>query len=74
MYQPNCQFKSGIEVSDWFPHVGQLVDDIAIVRSVWTTDNNHGAQMQFHTGRHVLEGPFPTIGAWVHYGLRVAQR
>ncbi len=61
--------KSGIEVSDWFPHIGSCIDDIAVVRSVWTTDNNHGAQMQFHTGRHVLEGQFPTIGAWVHYGL-----
>ncbi len=61
--------QSGIEVSDWFPHVGGLIDDIAVVRSCWTTDNNHGAQMQFHTGRHVLEGQFPTIGSWVHYGL-----
>lgn len=61
--------KSGIEVSDWFPHVGECIDDIAVVRSMWTTDNNHGAQLQFHTGRHVLEGQFPTIGSWVHYGL-----
>ena len=61
--------QSGIEVSDWFPHVGERIDDIAVVRSMWTTDNNHGAQMQFHTGRHVLEGQFPTIGAWAHYGL-----
>jgi hypothetical protein len=45
------------------------IDDIAVVRSMWTTDNNHGAQLQFHTGRHVLEGQFPTIGSWVHYGL-----
>jgi uncharacterized protein (DUF1501 family) len=61
--------QSGIEVSDWFPHIAGCVDDIAVVRSLWTTDNNHGAQMQFHTGRHVLEGQFPTIGSWVHYGL-----
>jgi len=61
--------QSGIEVSDWWPHVSQKVDDIAVVRSMWTTDNNHGAQMQFHSGRHVLEGQFPTIGSWVHYGL-----
>ncbi len=61
--------QSGIEVSDWFPHISERIDDIAVVRSLWTTDNNHGAQMQFHTGRHVLEGQFPTIGAWVHYGL-----
>ena len=61
--------QSGIEVSDWWPHVSECIDDIAVVRSMWTTDNNHGAQMQFHTGRHVLEGEFPTIGAWAHYGL-----
>lgn len=61
--------QSGIEVSDWWPHVGNIVDDLAIVRSMWTTDNNHGAQLQFHTGRHRLDGFFPTIGSWVHYGL-----
>ena len=61
--------QSGIEVSDWFPHVGDCIDDIAVVRSLWTTDNNHGAQLQFHTGRHSLEGAFPTVGSWVHYGL-----
>ncbi|MFN7926057.1 MAG: DUF1501 domain-containing protein [Bryobacteraceae bacterium] len=61
--------ESGIEVSDWFPNVAKHIDDIAVVRSMWTTDNNHGAQMQFHTGRHVLEGVFPTIGSWIHYGL-----
>ena len=61
--------QSGIEVSDWWPHVGECIDDIAVVRSMWTTDNDHGAQLQFHTGRHALEGYFPTIGSWVHYGL-----
>jgi hypothetical protein len=61
--------KSGITVSDWWPHVGDCIDDIAVVRSMWTTDNNHGAQLQFHTGRHSLEGPFPTIGSWIHCGL-----
>ena len=61
--------KSGIAVSDWWPHVGSVVDELAIVRSMWTTDNDHGAQLQFHSGRHALEGPFPTIGSWVRYGL-----
>jgi hypothetical protein len=61
--------QSGIEVSDWWPHVGDCIDDIAVVRSMWTTDNNHGAQIQFMTGRHSLEGFFPTIGSWCHYGL-----
>ena len=59
----------GIEVSDLLPHVGSCIDDIAVIRSMWTTDNNHGAQLQFHSGRHMLEGQFPTIGSWVHYGL-----
>jgi uncharacterized protein (DUF1501 family) len=61
--------KSGIEVSDWFPHIGGCIDDIAVVRSLYTTDDNHGAQTQFHSGRHMLDGEFPTLGAWVHYGL-----
>jgi hypothetical protein len=60
---------SGIEVSDWWPHVGNVIDDVCVVRSMWTTDNNHGAQLQFHTGRHMLDGTFPTIGSWVSYGL-----
>lgn len=61
--------ESGIPVSDWFPHVGSCVDDIAIVRSLWSTDDNHGAQVQFHSGRHMLDGRFPTIGAWITWGL-----
>ncbi len=61
--------ESGIEVSDWFPHVGGMIDDLAVVRSMYTTDDNHGAQTQFHSGRHMLDGEYPTLGAWVHYGL-----
>src|SRR5579872_6567570 len=60
---------SGLEISDWWPRLAACADDLAILRSMWTTDNNHGAQLQFHTGRHALEGQFPTIGSWVHYGL-----
>jgi hypothetical protein len=61
--------QSGIEVSDWLPHIASGIDDWAIVRSMYTTDDNHGAQTQFHSGRHMLDGEFPTLGAWVHYGL-----
>lgn len=60
---------SGIEVSDWFPHIASQIDRIAVVRSMWTTDSNHGAQSQFHSGRHQNDGAFPNLGAWVHYGL-----
>ena len=65
--------QSGMEISDWWPNVAKHADKLAVVRSMWTTDNNHGAQMQFHTGRHVLEGPFPTLGSWVHYGLEIGR-
>jgi len=61
--------ESGIEISDWWPHVGDCIDDMAIVRSMWTTDNDHAAQLQFHTGRHIFDGFYPSIGSWVHYGL-----
>ena len=61
--------QSGIEVSDWFPHIGGCIDDIAVIRSMWTTDDNHGAQVQFHSGRHMLDPRVPTIGAWVNWGL-----
>lgn len=61
--------QSGIEVSDWFPHIGGCIDDISVIRSMWSTDDNHGAQVQFHSGRHMLDGDYPTIGAWINYGL-----
>jgi len=61
--------QSGIDVSDWWEHVGECIDDLAVVRSMWTTDNDHAAQLQFHTGRHIFDGLRPSIGAWVHYGL-----
>ncbi len=61
--------QSGIEVSDWFPHLASCIDDVAVIRSMWTTDDNHGAQIQFHSGRHMLDERVPTIGAWVNYGL-----
>jgi hypothetical protein len=60
---------SELEISDWWPHVGDCADDLALVRSMWTTDNDHAAQLQFHTGRHIFDGFFPSIGSWVHYGL-----
>lgn len=61
--------KSGLVVGDWFQHVGACADDLAVVRSLWTLDNDHGAQLTFQTGRHVREGAHPTLGAWACYGL-----
>jgi Protein of unknown function (DUF1501) len=61
--------QSGIAVSDWWPHLAGCVDDIAFVRNMWTTDNDHAAENQIHTGRHRLDEVQPSIGGWVTYGL-----
>ena len=60
---------SGTEVSHWLPHLASRIDDICIVRSMWTTDNDHAAEFQMHTGRHALDEREPVIGSWIHYGL-----
>jgi len=61
--------KNGVAVSDWFPHIGSQMHEVSLIRSVWTTDNDHGAILQFHTGRHIFDGYLPTLGSWAHYGL-----
>lgn len=61
--------ESGIAVSDWWPELGSCVDDIAFVRSMYSTDNDHAAEFQFHHGRHKLDPREPCIGSWIHYGL-----
>ena len=60
--------KSGIEVSDLFPHVAQCVDDIAVLRSCHADMVVHSAaQYQLWSGR-VVPG-FPSMGSWCVYGL-----
>jgi hypothetical protein len=61
--------ESGIEITDWWPHLAKCVDELCFVRNVWTTDNDHAAENQMHTGRHRLDEQQPSIGAWAHYGL-----
>ncbi|WP_437222833.1 DUF1501 domain-containing protein [Planctomicrobium sp. SH661] len=61
--------ESGIEVTDWWPNLSRHVDDICFIRNMWTTDNDHAAENQIHTGRHRLDEQQPSIGAWAHYGL-----
>ena len=50
------------------------IDDLAVVRSMCTTDDNHGAQTQFHSGRHMLDGEFPTARRLGPLRPRLAQR
>lgn len=44
--------RSGTPVSDWFPHVGGVVDEIAVVRSMWCHEGNH-----FPAGHRDLHRP-----------------
>ncbi|HYO81766.1 MAG TPA: DUF1501 domain-containing protein, partial [Bryobacteraceae bacterium] len=65
--------KSGTWVSDWYPHIAQHVDDIAVIRSCWADGLNHvGSVCQMNTGA-ILAGR-PSMGAWVTYGLGSANR
>ena len=60
--------KSGIEVSDLFPHTAKCIDDIAVVRSCHCDKVVHSAaQYELFSGR-VVPG-FPSMGSWVVYGL-----
>lgn len=60
--------KSGIEVSDLFPHTAQCIDDLAVIRSCHADMVVHSAaQYQLFTGR-IIPG-FPSMGSWVIYGL-----
>src|SRR6185295_12140712 len=51
----------GLVVGDWFRHIGECADDLAVVRSLWTIHNDHGAQLTWQTGRHPRELEHPTI-------------
>jgi hypothetical protein len=60
--------ESGTWVSDWYPHIAKVVDEIALVRSCWADGVNHvGSVCQMNTGS-ILAGR-PSLGAWVTYGL-----
>jgi hypothetical protein len=60
--------ESGIEVSELFPHIGSKVDEIAFLRSVYGRSNDHvQATYEMQTGQ--LRMGFPSVGAWVTYGL-----
>ena len=60
--------ESGIEVSDLFPHVGQSIDDVAVIRSMHADVPNHEPSLMLMNcgdGRLVR----PSVGSWVTYGL-----
>jgi hypothetical protein len=61
---------SGIPVSDWFPHVGGVIDNIAVVRSMFCHETNHSpAVIEMATGHRDRLADHPALGAWVSYAL-----
>jgi hypothetical protein len=74
---PNWKFqpggKSGILVSDLFPHVRSVVDDLCVIRSMSTNHTNHyESTLGMHCGSWTFARP--SIGAWVSYGLGTENR
>lgn len=70
--KPDWEFKkrgqSGRWVSELFPHLGEVADDLTFIHSMFAETSNHTpATFQANTGFR-LNG-FPTLGAWLSYGL-----
>jgi hypothetical protein len=70
-FRPGGQ--SGIEVSDLFPSVRNVVDDLCVLRSLESNHTNHyEGTLGIHTGSWTFARP--SIGAWVSYGLGTENR
>ncbi len=70
--QPDWSFrqrgKSGLWVSELFPHIGEMVDDLTIIHSMVADTSNHTpATFQENSGFR-LNG-YPALGSWLSYGL-----
>ena len=60
--------ESGLWVSDLFPHLGRVADELTVIRSMVADSANHTpATFQANTGFR-LNG-FPVLGSWMSYGL-----
>jgi hypothetical protein len=60
--------KNRIEICTLFPHIGSVIDDICLIRSMTTDAINHDpAHMFMNTGSQIAGRP--SMGAWVTYGL-----
>ena len=60
--------KSGQEISELFPHIGAVADDICIIRSMATEAINHDPAHTFMNTGTPIAGR-PSMGSWVTYGL-----
>lgn len=60
--------KSGIEVSEIFPKLGDAIDDACIIRSMYTEIPNHEPSLFLMNCGHRVPGR-PSMGSWITYGL-----
>ncbi len=72
LLKPGWEFRPGgecgTEVSDLFPHIREQMDDICLIRSMKSNDNEHyQATLAIHTGSFFFSRP--SLGSWVSYGL-----
>ncbi|MFO0847015.1 MAG: DUF1501 domain-containing protein [Gemmataceae bacterium] len=69
---PFCKFKkwgkSGQEISELFPAIGGIADDLAIIRSMQTEQINHDPAHAFMNSGSIIKGR-PSMGSWLLYGL-----
>lgn len=60
--------RSGTELCTLFPHLGSVIDEVCLIRSMTTEAINHDpAHMFMNTGAQIAGRP--SMGAWVTYGL-----
>ena len=60
--------QSGLWISELFPHIAGVADELTVIRSMFADSGNHTpATMQENSGFR-LNG-FPTLGSWLSYGL-----
>jgi hypothetical protein len=60
--------KSGMELTDIFPHIGSVADDLCVVRSMKTEQINHDTAHAFFNTGSIIKGR-PSMGSWLLYGL-----
>lgn len=67
--------QSGIPVSDWFPNIGSVIDEFAVVRSMYCHQTNHfPAVIEHSTGKPLRQFEHPSLGSWVTYALGSANK
>lgn len=67
-YQFSQQGKSGIWISELLPWTAKIVDELCVIKSVWTEAINHDPAVTYICTGSQIPGR-PSMGAWLSYGL-----